>query len=127
MHEFIDAPGTVLAVRISNKIDGDDLDAVMDRLEALMRDHEKVHIFVETRSIDGIELSSLGRYTARAMPLLGKLTRFGRVAVVADQAWMRWGTKLESMMLPFISYKVFEPKERDAALAWVTGAGPAPD
>lgn len=126
MHEFIDAPASVLALRISSKIDGSDLDALMDRPENLLREHEKVHVFVETRSIEGIELSGLGRYTARTLPLLGKLRQFGRVAVVADQAWIRWGTRLESALLPFISYKVFEPEERDAAFAWVAGAEPSP-
>jgi hypothetical protein len=59
------------------------------------------------------------------MPLFGKLSRFGRVAVVAHQAWVRWGTRLESALLPFISYRTFEPEERDAALAWVeTGVEP---
>ena len=56
------------------------------------------------------------------MPLFGKLTRFGRVAVVADQTWVRIGTRVESAVLPFISYKTFEPAQREEALAWVKGA-----
>jgi hypothetical protein len=84
-----------------------------------MNKHDQVHIFVETRGISSLEISALPTYTARALPLFGKLSRFGRVAVVADQAWVRIGTRIESAMLPFISYKVFEPDERDRALAWV--------
>jgi len=57
----------------------------------------------------------------RALPLLGKLNRFGRVAVVADQAWVRAGSRLESALLPNISYRVCLPEERDEALAWVRG------
>lgn len=121
MLEFIDSGDDILALRISEKIVGADLDAILDRLEQLMAEHDKVHVFVETRGIDGIELSSLGRYTMRAMPLFGKLSRFGRVAVVADQAWVRWGTRAESALLPFISYRTYLPDERDKALAWVEG------
>jgi len=55
----------------------------------------------------------------RAMPLLGKLDRFGRVAVVADQAWIRFGTRLESAILPNVSYRTYLPEERDEAFAWV--------
>jgi hypothetical protein len=55
------------------------------------------------------------------LPLFGKLGRFGRVAVVADQAWIRAGTRPESALLPNISYRVYLPHERDEALAWVTG------
>src|SRR3546814_3604731 len=79
MHEFIDSSDDVLALAVSGKITGSDLDAIMTRLDSAMARHEKVHMFVETRTIDGIELSGLPAYTARAMPLFGKLNRFGRV------------------------------------------------
>jgi hypothetical protein len=119
--EFIDSGEDVLALSISEKIVGADLDRILDRLEQMMAEHDTVHVFVETRGIEGIELSSLGRYAMRAMPLFGKLSRFGRVAVVADQAWVRWGTRAESALLPFISYRTFLPEEREKALAWVEG------
>lgn len=121
MHLMIDAPDEVLALRVSGKITGGDLDAIMDRLDAVMEVHDKVHVFVETQGIDGIELSGLPSYMQRAMPLFGKLGRFGRVAVVADQAWIRAGTRLESALLPSIRYRVYMPDERDEALAWVIG------
>lgn len=121
MIELIDSADDVIALRVTGKITGKDLDAIMDRLDEVMAAHEKVHVFVETHSIDGIELSGLPGYMKRAMPLFGKLSRFGRVAVVADQAWVRVGTRLESALLPFISYQTFLPEERDVALAWVVG------
>lgn len=121
--DILDTPDDVLAVSLSDRITGDELDRIMDRLDAVMAHHDKVHVFVQTHSIDGIELKGLGAYMARAMPLLGKLNRFGRVAVVADQAWIRAATRLESAVMPFISYRVFEPQDRDAALAWVSGTG----
>ncbi len=124
MVEFIDSAADVLALKVSHKITGADLDLMMDRLDALLAQPGKVHIFVETHAIDGIELSGLPSYTARAMPLFGKLTRFGRVAVVADQAWIRGATRMESAILPFISYRVFMPEQRDEALAWVEGKAP---
>ena len=120
---MLDGPADVLALRISHKITGADLDAMMDRLDAAMAAHDKVHVFVETHRIDGLELTSLPGYMARALPLFGKLDRFGRVAVVADQGWIRAGTRLESALLPNIKYRVYEPDERAEALAWVTGAG----
>jgi hypothetical protein len=121
MITFLNAPEDVIALTVSHKITGVDLDSIMDRLEPMMESGSKVHVFVETKQIDGIELSGLRGYMARALPLFGKLGRFGRVAVVSDQAWIRWGTRIESALLPFIAYRVFEPAESDAALAWVKG------
>ena len=43
---------------------------------------------------------------SRSFPLFGKLDRFGRVAVVADQAWVRVLTRFESAVLPYVSYRV---------------------
>lgn len=115
----------VLAVRVSHKITGADLDRIMDRLDAAMERHDKVQVFVETRGIDGIELTGLPGYIARSLPLFGKLGRFGRVAVVADQGWVRAGTRLESAMLPNIKYRVYEPEEREEAFAWVAAGSSA--
>jgi len=125
MLEFIASPEDVIALKISGSIKGKELDSVMDRLDSVMAARDKVHIFVETHGIEGLELASLPHYFSRAMPLFGKLKSFGRVAVVADQAWVRVGTRIESAMLPFITYRTYEPDERDQALAWVfTGIDP---
>ena len=126
MLEFIPSPDDVIALKISGSIKGADLDPIMDRLDEIMAKHEKVHVFVETHTIAGLELSSLPHYFSRAMPLFGKLGSFGRVAVVADQAWIRVGTRIESAILPMISYRTYEPDQRDGALTWVfTGVDPA--
>lgn len=55
------------------------------------------------------------------MPLFARLDRVGRVAVVADQAWIRAGCRIGSALLPSIRYRVFQPAGRDAALEWVIG------
>ena len=121
MLSFIHSAADVIALSVSGKITGADLDSIMDRLDQAMARHDKVHVFVESHAIEGIEVSGLPAYTARALPLFGKLGRFGRVAVVADQAWVRAGTRIESALLPHISYRVFTPEQRDEALAWVQG------
>jgi hypothetical protein len=121
MIELIPGSDDTIALRVSGKITGSDLDAIMDRLDAAMAAHDKVNVFVETHAIEGIELSGLASYASRAMPLFGKLNRFGRVAVVADQAWVRIGARLESALLPFIRYRTFTPDQRDDAPAWVEG------
>ena len=122
MLEFIDCRDDTIAASLSGRITGEDLDRVMDRVDRLMSGTGKVHVFVETAGIEAIEIDSLPSYVARAMPLLRKLDRFGRVAVVADQLWVRFATRLESALLPGISYRTFLPEERDEALAWVMEA-----
>ncbi len=124
MLEMLDRRDDVIAFKMSHKITGADLETIMDRLVEAMAKHEIIHVFAETESIDGIEISALPSHMARAMPLFGKLDRFGRVAVVADQAWVRLGTRLESALLPNISYRTYTPEEREQALAWVCRISP---
>lgn len=121
MLEFIDSGADLMALQLSGTISGTDLDAVMDDLDQRMATAGKIHIFIETMGIVGIEVASLPSHVARAMPLFGQLARFGRVAVVADQAWVRLGTRLESALLPGISYRTYLPEERNEALAWAMG------
>lgn len=123
MFEFIDSADDVIALSISGKITTAELDAIMDRLELALANNEKTHVFVETRTVDGIEVSGLPSYLARAVPILTRLPRFGRVAIVADQTWIRIAARVESLLLPFISYRTFTPGRRDEALAWVRGTG----
>src|SRR3546814_12100383 len=72
MLDRIDSADDVIALKISDKISGRELDAIMDRLDAAMARHDKVHIFIETRSIYGIEIEGLPYYSARALPQIGR-------------------------------------------------------
>ena len=121
MLEFIKSPDDVLAVKLTGTITGKDLDAVMDRLEDMFVKPGKIHFYVETRGIEALQFSALPHHFNRSFPLFSKLDRFGRVAVVADQAWMRVLTRFESAVLPFVSYRVFEPEERKEALDFAFG------
>lgn len=121
MLEFLDSASDVIALRVGGKIQGAELDAIMDRLEPMLKAPGKTHVFVEVQTVTGIAIEGLANYTRRALPLFGQLGKFGRVAVVADQAWVRWATRLESALLPNISYRTFTPDEREEALAWVQG------
>lgn len=110
----------MIAVTVARTVTGEDFDAMLDRLEAKLAAHDKVHVFAEVLSIDGLEIQGLAGRIGRAMPLMGRLRQFGRVAVVADQAWVRAAARLESAMLPFVGYRVVEPDRRAEALQWVT-------
>ena len=121
MIEFIKSPHDVLAVKLTGTITGKDLDSILDKFEDMVVKPGKIHFFVETRDIEGVELSALPHHFSRSFPLFSKLDRFGRVAVVADQAWMRVLTRFESALLPFVSYRVFAPEERKEALDFAFG------
>jgi len=122
MLEFIPTRDDVLALTVTGEITSADLAAMVERTNQVLAGHPSVHVFVETRGLQGIEISDLRSYLADALPMFGKLRQFGRVAVVADQFSVRAATRLESAVLPGITYRVFEPEQRDEALKWVLDA-----
>jgi len=121
MLEFIKSPNDVLAVKLTGTITGKDLDAILDKAEDIISTPGKLNFYVETKGIEGLELSAMPHHFSRSFPLFNKLDRFGRVAVVADQAWIRVLTRFESALLPYVSYRVFEPEERKEALDFAYG------
>ena len=121
MLEFIKSPNDVLAVKLTGTITGKDLDAILDKAEDIISTPGKLNFYVETKGIEGLELSAMPHHFSRSFPLFSKLDRFGRVAVVADQAWMRVLTRFESAMLPYVSYRVYEPDEHRQALDFAFG------
>ena len=121
MLEFIKSPDDVLAVKLTGTITGKDLDTIIDRVEQRFAKPGKIHFYVETKGIEGLELSALPHHFSRSFPLFSKMDRFGRVSVVADQAWMRVLTRFESAMLPHVSYRVYEPDEHRQALDFAFG------
>lgn len=118
MYEFIKSPPDVFALKLSGTITGDDLGTIMDKFEDYFAKPGKFSIYVETHDIKGLQFSALPDHFRRAFPLFGDLKRFERIAVVADQAWLRVLTRFESAMLPYVSYRVYEPKERSEAIDW---------
>lgn len=126
MIEMIEAAEGVLAARLSGKLRRDDIEAFTALLETSLEEREKTHVFAEVAAFEGFEIDGFSHWAPKGAAMLKRLDRFGRVAVVSDQPWVRWATKVESAILPGISYETFEPSERDQALAWVNGERPLP-
>lgn len=122
MIEMLEAAEGVIALKVTGRLSREELDRIADLLEASLDTREKTHLLVEIEDFSGLEAAALPTYLPRAVAMLGKLDRFGRIAVVSDLGWIRWATRLESALLPRISYETFTANEREAALAWVEGA-----
>jgi len=121
MIEYISSNPDVIALRIGGRLERDELEDITARVEKSLAENEKTHIFVEIEGFSGFDLSALPQYLPSAAAMLGKLDRFGRIAVVSDQRWVRWWTRIESALLPGIGYETFSADRRDQALAWVEG------
>lgn len=121
MLKFLDAPEDVIACEVSAGLRSDDLDALLARLKHSLSTNAKTHLFLQIDDVSDIDWRAVAENTPRGLGLLADLRRFGRIAVVSDDKWVRIWTRTESALLPFVHYELFHRNERDRALEWVTG------
>lgn len=121
MLQIIPSAADVIALKMDGRLTREELQRVADLVEASLEKNAKTHVYAEVENFAGFDISALGDYLPRAFRMLKKLDRFGRVAIVSDQRWLRWAARVESALLPHISYETFESADRARALAWVEG------
>ena len=107
MLEYLPSNEDVIAIRCGGTLERGELQALMDRLDAALDARPKTHLYGEVVDFSALDTGGLGEMVKRGGRHLTKLDRFGRVAVVADQSWIRH----------------FDPDREDEALAWI-GARP---
>src|SRR5690606_38158894 len=108
-------------VRLSGRLARSELESLVDRFARALDERDRTHVFCEVSQLTGLELEGMADHLRRATSMLGKLGKFGRIAIVADQSWVRRAARIESALLPQVSYEVFTSEERDRAFRWVLG------
>ena len=119
--EILSSKAGTLAMKFSGRLAVADVSKSLDLIEDALAKSGDIHLSVEVDRLEGVEAQVVTSDLSRGLRLLGKLDRFGRVAIVSDQTWIRGLAKVESAILPGVSYRTYQLAERDQALAWVEG------
>lgn len=121
MLEFLQTADDVIGMRLGGHMSQSEIEQILGRIETALEANEKTHLYVEAESYKGFDTAGFAQQMSRGWKMIGKLERFGRVAVVSDTSWIRWAARIESALLPGISYETFTMDEREQALSWVKG------
>lgn len=111
----------IVILSISGRLEKGDVDQAMRRLDTAFEKGGKVHLFVEVLGLAGMPKEAWWSDISQGIHFLTRLKHFGRIAIVSDQSWIRAASRIESALLPFVTYEVYTPEQRDHALAWVKG------
>ena len=111
----------IVILSISGKLGKGDVDQAMRRLDTAFKGGGKVQLFVEVLGFTGMPKEAWWSDLSQGFHYLTRLKQFGRIAIVSDQSWVRVASRIESALLPFVSYEVYTPDQREHALAWVKG------
>jgi len=119
MIERMESPSDVLAVRVGGAVSEADVDLLVTWMDEGLAAHPVLHVFAEVNELTGVDPGGLVHGFSRGVHLLKCLRRFGRVGIASEQRWVRALARLESAVLPGISYRVVGPRDREATFAWV--------
>lgn len=121
MMEILETEPGVIAAKFNGRLGREEIEEVTALVERSLEAHPRTHVYIEIHDDFRLDLAALAAYAPRGAAMLTKLDRFGRIAVVTEKSWVRWATKIESAVLPGISYETFDLAEHVEALAWVKG------
>lgn len=123
MFKKLQTPPDVFAYQFEGEITVSDVDQIYDELLAALGEHETISVFAEMLDEFEVAGDAVWRDLTRAHEMFGHFRQFDRIAFVAKPSWIRRIAKLEESFLAFFDFDmhVFDPSERDYALAWVKG------
>ena len=91
-------------VKISGKVQSADMRQVVDLAETIGKGAEKASLVFEVENVEGLEWSALGEELSHLPAMWRMLTGLDRIAVIADQSWMRSAARIESALLPGVTW-----------------------
>ncbi len=104
---------------VEGRITKEDVRAAFERFELLLDGADKVDMLADVRDGVHIDLAAIGEEMRHLAQVGRMLARMDRVALVADQAWIRAVGRIESHILPGIDYRVFDRAHAEEARAFV--------
>lgn len=118
MIEYLASPDHVVAMRARGRITGDDLDHCIAVIEDALARHARIGIYGDMRDFEGMTAEALFKDLRYGASKLGQLDRFARIALVADEGWLRSLALMEARMLPQVEMAVFDGGQAEQASAW---------
>ena len=106
-------------ITISGKIDADMMKVGLDELIEKSEGVNSGTMLYTLTDFEFPTLQAIGVEMTRLPKLFGLLSKYGRVAVVSDAAWIRTGAEIEGAIIPGMEIKSFELSEKADAEKWL--------
>lgn len=117
----LDNGDSLIELAIVGRLSKEDVTKAFGVLDQAFEGSGLVHLFIEVRDFKGLALDAWISDVTHGLRYFTRLKQFGRIAIVSDQSWVRFASRLESAILPFVTYEVFTLDQRDHAMTWAKG------
>lgn len=106
------------------------LQADAEKLVAFAKEHNAAggggNILIDVTAVSDFSFSAVAVELTHMPSLIKWIYGLDRIAVLSDDDWVRTGARIESALLPGVTYEVYDDDEADAARRWVMGEADAP-
>lgn len=124
MFDLKEDPQGFVRLSIGGEIDHQEMRAGLEAFLACLKDDQKTDFLYTIEKFDFPGIAALGVEFGYLPLLIQSISKIGKVAVVADQAWLRTAADIEGWLIPGLTIETFEPQETEKAIAWLTGQNP---
>jgi hypothetical protein len=118
MIELLPSPDHVVAYRITGTIDGPDYDRMIETIEAKLKTHPKIGVYADMTGFTDITGAAMAKDFRYNLQKLGQWSRFPRLALVTDKAWLKGLVTMLDPLFPQFEAKIFEPGQQAEGVAW---------
>ena len=97
----------------------DDVKTLLDFVKERNAAKEGGHLLIDVTSMAGFSWSAVAEELGHMGAFMKYIYGLDRIAIISDEDWIRTAARLESALLPGVTYEVYDEDEADAARAWI--------
>lgn len=114
----------IVALRVTGHVTVTDFARAAAEIDAAPVLYDTVNLYAEIEDLKGFRLEAFVKELASGVIRMKELSRFEKIAVVADRALIPDMPGPEANRLPGLEIRTFPLGEKDEALRWVSSQAP---
>ena len=105
----------VLTITVGGKLTKQDYTQLLPQVAQMLDEHGKLHFYLKLEDFSGFEMAAM--WEELKFDIKYK-DRFGKVAVVGEKEWEKWGTKISAIFFPSET-RFFYKDQTTQAWQWI--------
>jgi hypothetical protein len=110
---------SALEITVEGPLSREDVARVLAEIDAILGSVERLDILADVRGAPDIHAGLILEELKHLPTVFRVIRKIDRVAVIADESWVRTAAKIEGKLIPGVTYQVYTRDRADAARAWL--------
>lgn len=119
----LDAPN-LLVVEVTGAMTAVAMEVALDMLVPDVRDMHHGGVLMRAQGVEWPTLGAIGVELRHWGQLMAMIRKVDKVAVLTDQGWVRNLATVESLLVPNLVIRSFDPDQEATARSWLSGSVP---